>query len=112
MDKLEKATTETKASVSDILSQLKDFDDQRSDIKYLVYTEDPESFDFLYERWGELHSKMKETLELYIETIGGGRSLPEIFLQAELHKGKTIEGLSAETLYTKLDMFLQSLYLD
>ena len=59
MEKDFEKTIDTKASVSDLLTQLKEFDNERSDIKYLVYTEDLTSLDFVYERWGELHSKMK-----------------------------------------------------
>lgn len=59
MEKDFEKTIDTKASVSDLLTQLKEFDNERSDIKYLVYTEDLISLDFVYERWGELHSKMK-----------------------------------------------------
>lgn len=112
VEKAHEMTTDTRASVSELLSQLKDFDEQRSDIKYLVYSEDPYCLDALYQRWGQLHSQMKETLEAYIEAVGHGKSLPQIFLQAEAERGKRIDGLSAETVYSSLDMFLQSLYLD
>ena len=55
---------------------------------------------------------MKETLEQYIDVVGKGSSLAEIFKRAEEAKGKKIDGINAEAVYAKLDTFLQSLYLD
>lgn len=55
---------------------------------------------------------MKEVLESYIDAIGEGKTLPELFDSLELSKGKKIRGFPVSELLSKLDLYLQSLYSD
>ena len=58
----EKNTISTANSLDDIISQLNGFDQVRSEIKSQIYTEEYENAESLYEKWGSIHSDMKDTL--------------------------------------------------
>lgn len=70
--------------------------------------------DHLYRKWSDLHKRMKEVLEVYVNKIGNGSSLLQIYQDLDRLKGsrKIVEGFSERHLLSKLDTYIQSLFLD